>query len=126
MSDEYRDDHAETVRIELTDREWFLLDRGLAEWGGPARCTDGLASAMGFEDLNDLLHGEGQRIRRTLTDQRSLSRRDWARALLATEIVFASNVMGSGLDWSVTTGFSDEETVGLLRTLQRKVAPTQV
>jgi hypothetical protein len=47
-----------------------------------------------------------------------LSRADWRRALLATEIVFASDVVGSGLDWSITTGLADEDTIGLLRAMQ--------
>ncbi|MFD2091298.1 hypothetical protein [Blastococcus deserti] len=58
-----------------------------------------------------------------MTRRQPLTRRDWARALLATEIVFASNLVGSGLDWSSTTGLSDEETIALLRTLQRKIPP---
>jgi hypothetical protein len=121
MSGEYRDDSAETTLVDLTDGERVLLDRGLFVWGGPARCTEGLAVAMGFEDVDDLLHRDGQRIRQDLSDRRALSPRDWARALLATEIVFASNVAGAGLDWSSATGLSDEETIALLRALQRKV-----
>lgn len=50
-----------------------------------------------------------------------LSRTDWTRALLATEIVFMSNVIGSGWDWQTTTGFGDEETLRMLRSLQRHV-----
>ena len=47
---------------------------------------------------------------------------NWARTLLATEIVFASNLIGSGRDWSVTTGCSDSETLAHLREIQSKVA----
>ncbi|SCL60301.1 hypothetical protein GA0070606_3249 [Micromonospora citrea] len=46
----------------------------------------------------------------------------WRKLLLSTEIVFASDVVGSGCDWSITTGLSDEETIKLLRVVQRKVA----
>ena len=46
---------------------------------------------------------------------------DWARTILATEIVFASNLLGSGCDWSITTGFSDAETLKSLREIQTKV-----
>jgi hypothetical protein len=46
---------------------------------------------------------------------------DWRRVLLSVEIVFASDVVGSGLDWRITSGISDEESVGLLRGLQRKL-----
>ncbi|WP_162483735.1 hypothetical protein [Amycolatopsis sp. MJM2582] len=30
-------------------------------------------------------------------------------------------VFGSGLDWSITTGFSDEQTIKILRRLQRTI-----
>jgi hypothetical protein len=50
-----------------------------------------------------------------------LSRDDWRRVLLATEVVFASDVFGSGLDWSTTTGFSDADSISLLRSIQRKM-----
>jgi hypothetical protein len=46
---------------------------------------------------------------------------DWARILLATEIVFASDLMGSGTEWRTTTGMTDEETINLLRGIQRKL-----
>ena len=67
---------------DLTDEERHVLARGLAEWGGPARCTDALAAAMDF----------------------------------------ASDVFGSGWDWSITTGLADEDTIRILRSLQRKIA----
>ena len=51
----------------------------------------------------------------------TLSRRDWTRALVATEFVWASDVFGSGLDSIHTFGYSDEEAVAILRSLQRKL-----
>lgn len=50
-----------------------------------------------------------------------MSQVDWVRTLLATEIVFASDVVGSGLDWPITSGLPDEETMHLLRSVQRKI-----
>lgn len=44
-----------------------------------------------------------------------------ARVLLATEISFASDLVGSGHDWMFTTGLSDEETLGVVRRIQRKM-----
>ncbi len=41
--------------------------------------------------------------------------------LLAVEIVFASDVVGSGLDWATTSGIPDEESIAILRRLQRKL-----
>jgi hypothetical protein len=111
----------EKTRIALTEQEWFLLERGLTEWGGPARCTEAFATAMGFKDVDDLLNGDGERIYRDLRHHRPMSRVDWVRALLATEIVFASHIVGSGWDWPDTTGSTDEETITLLRGVQGKI-----
>jgi hypothetical protein len=47
---------------------------------------------------------------------------DWRRALLATELAFASDVLGSGVEWSTTTGWRDDETIRCLRNIQRKLA----
>ncbi len=65
---------------------------------------------------------EAQRLKPLIRDGQSLNRRAWRRALIATEIVFASDVFGAGSDWSITTGISDEDTVRILRSLHRKIA----
>jgi hypothetical protein len=108
-------------KIDLTDEERELLRRGLLEWGGPARCTEAMAVAIGFSSVTDLLD-EGRRIADDLLAGRALMKNDWRRALLATEIVFVSDVLGSGVDWSTTTGMDDDETVRMLRSVQRKLA----
>jgi hypothetical protein len=94
--------------------------RGLSEWGGPAQCSDELAIAMGFAGVQDL-SGQADRLRDALNKQAPLRSSDWRRTLVATEIVFASDVFGSGVDWATTTGLSDEKTIRLLREVQRKV-----
>ncbi|WP_091100448.1 hypothetical protein [Micromonospora citrea] len=113
---------SDVVAVDLTSDERFLLRRGLAEWGGPAHATDDLARAMGFQDQADLHHGEGRRLIAALDRREPLTGSQWRKLLLSTEIVFASDVVGSGCDWSITTGLSDEETIKLLRVVQRKVA----
>jgi hypothetical protein len=110
----------DVLAVDLTDDERRLLRCGLREWGGPARCTEQMAVAMGFVDVDDLFRS-GARMRALLKDQTPMSRLDWGRALLATEVVFASAVMGAGWDWSIVTGMSDAETVVTLRGLQRKL-----
>jgi hypothetical protein len=35
-------DPGEVVDVDLTDEERFMLNRGLVEWGGPARCARGM------------------------------------------------------------------------------------
>jgi hypothetical protein len=106
---------------DLSEAERQLLRWGLIEWGGPARCTDEMAVAMGFADVRDLFE-TNDRLVDALETRAPLTALDWVRVLLATEIVFASNTIGSGLDWSITFGSSDEESLRLLRSVQRKLA----
>jgi len=106
---------------DLTDAERLVLTRGLVEWGGPAHCTEPMAIALGFRSVVDLFT-QSDRLVDALEEERPLSRRDWTRALLATEIVFASDVLGSGVEWPDTTGLDDVETLRTLRGLQIKLA----
>jgi hypothetical protein len=80
-----------------------------------------MAVAIGFTSVRDLFNS-AERLIEAITSGSPLSATDWLRVLLATEIVFASNAIGSGLDWSVTTGMSDEESIAVLRRVQRKLA----
>ena len=76
---------------------------------------------MGFADVRDLF-AQADRILAELDAGRPLTRWDWSRTLLATEIVFASDVMGSGVEWPTTTGLDDVRSIQVLRGLQRKLA----
>lgn len=113
-------DAMEKLSVDLDESERRVLAAGLNEWGGPARPTEELAIAIGFEGLGDLDRGR-LRLRQAIEDHQPLTRLDWARALLATEIVFASDVVGSGHDWVYTVGLSDDETLSVLRSVQRKL-----
>ncbi len=124
MSSDSRNRDVESAQ-ELSEQELELLRCGLLEWSGPARGTEEFAVAMGFSDLGGLLQ-DSKRIRARLASGESLEPIDWARALLATEVAFASDVVGSGHEWSITTGFSDETTVRILRSIQRKLASTVI
>lgn len=106
--------------LDLTDNERELLRRGLQEWGGPAHCTDAMAVTMGFSSVAEVL-SRGEDIAVQIQQRQNLTAADWQRALMATDIAFASDVVGSGVEWSITTGFADEETVSLLRSVQRKL-----
>ncbi|WP_143765262.1 hypothetical protein [Catenulispora acidiphila] len=105
----------------IATAEVELLDRGLLEWSGPARCTDEFAVAMGFQSYRNLIE-EGRRLRRNLNDNTVIDADDWTRILLAVEIAFVSDLAGSGVEWSTTTGYADEYTIAILRSIQRKVA----
>lgn len=80
---------------------------------------------MGFNDVADLVES-GDRIAAQIEAEDALPPFDWTRALLATEIVFASDVLGSGIDWSITSGRQDDETMATLRGLQRKLYAARV
>ena len=111
---------ADRVEIALTGDERRLLRSGVREWGGPARCTDAFAVAMGFADTADLL-AQAPRLSAALRDAEPLSDTDWRRAVLMTEVVFASDQVGSGLDWETTTGIDDMTALRTLRAVQRKL-----
>jgi hypothetical protein len=87
---------SETVAIQLSDDERALLFCGLGEWGGSTRPTDALARAMGSEDVAGLLV-DTKRVAVQLDAGEPLAAADWARALIATEIAFASDYYGSGM-----------------------------
>jgi hypothetical protein len=107
----------------LTEGEVRLLRRALGEWGGPARCSDQLAFGMGFADARDLLD-QCRVLSRALGADDPIKSVDWARTLLAAEIVFVSDLVGSGVEWETTTGLRDEATLPILRAIQRKLAKT--
>ncbi|MFE3515026.1 hypothetical protein [Streptomyces sp. NPDC059166] len=110
-------------QLALTDEETRLLQHGLMEWCGPARCTEEFAVAMGFEGAEDLSR-RGVTIHRSLAAREALEPMDWARALLATEVAFVSDVVGSGYEWATTTGWPDDLTVRVLRSVQLKLIRT--
>jgi hypothetical protein len=118
-------DPHETVDVDLTGEQRFMLNRGLVEWGGPARCTDAMATAMGFTDVQDLFR-ETNRILPELDSGHELSRWDWTRTLIATEIVYASDVIGSGAEWTETTGLDDRRSLEVLRNIQHKLSRIRV
>lgn len=110
----------ELISFDLDDEERYVLCRGIVEWGGPAYATEELAVAMGFSGVRDLL-AEGPKLYEAVKSGLPMSREDWFRVVLATEVAFASDMVGSGRDWSVTTGRSDEQTIRTLRAIQAKV-----
>lgn len=111
----------ERVQFDLDDDEREVIRQGLTEWGGSAAPTEAMALAMGFRDVDDLL-AEGVQIAAYIQAGRSLTKADWRRALLSTEVVFASNTVGAGLDWPSVTGYEDDETIRILRSIQRKLS----
>jgi hypothetical protein len=111
---------ADLLDVSLSSDERQLLHNGLNEWRGPARCTEEFAIAMGFRSL-EVMFQEIGRLIGAIDDIEPLAAGDWVRALIMTEVVFASDVVGSGVEWTITTGLTDQETVVTLRGLQRKL-----
>lgn len=111
---------AKVVSIDLTDEERHMLYYGLIDWGGPSECTESLAVAMGFSGLDDL-DREGPRIAAVILAREALPVRDWSRALFSTEVIYASEVVGTGSEWGVVQGGTDAHWIDVLRSLQRKV-----
>jgi hypothetical protein len=114
------DRRKEPVFPDLTSEESRLLNRGLFAWMGGSYLTDALAIAMGFESAADF-DVQASRIASALESQRPLPGWDWKRALLATEIGFASDVLGLGVEWETVTALGDDETLRVLRGLQCKL-----
>ncbi|MFI7641700.1 hypothetical protein [Nonomuraea sp. NPDC049400] len=113
-------DQQRLVTVDLDDRERAFLRAALLDWGGPARPTQEFAVAMGFADAGQLA-SDTRSLWKRIDRESALSIDDWRRVLLAAEVVFVSDVVGSGLDWRFTSGFSDEESIAILRGLQRKM-----
>ncbi|MEV7933171.1 hypothetical protein [Curtobacterium sp. NPDC089185] len=111
---------ASAEALGLIEDEVQLVLAGLREWGGPVHLTETLARAFGFAGATDFFE-QSRRIRESLERGAALPPTDWRRALLATEVAFASDVVGSGVDWETTTGVPDAVALTLLRSVQRKI-----
>lgn len=115
----HRDDPAAAVLVEpeLSRDQRRLLTNGLSEWGGPVSPSLALVVAMGFSDLEDFRSAK-RRMFSQILNREPMSRFDWTRALVATEIVFISEVVGGAIDWEPDTDFDDKTTLRLLRETQ--------
>lgn len=111
------------LAIDLTDDQRTLLVYGLLDWNGPAEPTTSIAIALGFDDV-DHLRSTGETIARAITDGQPLSERDWTRALAAAEVIFTSDLLGTGDEWTAIHGGTDAQWLTALRQLQAKL-PTQ-
>lgn len=113
-------DPDELLHVELTTEERRMLAIGLGDWGGPAYGSEPLAQAMGFESLEGL-YDESQLLCHALLASTPLSRRDWTRAIVATEIAFVS-ALGTGCgSWEAIHGGRAEKWFAVLLRLQAKV-----
>ncbi|TNC33112.1 hypothetical protein [Mumia zhuanghuii] len=110
----------EEVSLDLTRDEVHMLVYGLKDWSGPTDCTESLSRAFGFDGLDDFL-AAGDRIANAISRREPLTVRDWTRALLATEVGWVSRVVGYSDEWDSIHAWTDEKSLQVLRSLQRKV-----
>ena len=61
------------------------------------------------------------RISRKLRSEEHLTPDEVLFALVSTEIIFASDRWGAGVEWEIVAGYSDMESISMLRSLQRKL-----
>ena len=108
------------VELDLSYDERRMLFHGLVDWSGPAECTKSLALAIGFSGLDEL-EVEGRRIADAIYEGNALPVRDWTRALFSTEVIFASETIGTGTEWGVIQGGTDHYWMDVLRALQQKI-----
>lgn len=111
---------SELVAVDLTGDERDFIRQTLDEWRRSAAGKPFPFQVLGlstWEQFGELI----VRLERAVTDREPLTDLDWARALLLSEVTFASSLIGAGLDFEIGTRFSDAEAMGLLRGLQRKI-----
>lgn len=108
----------ELANVDLTDDERRLLLAGLMEYGGPAAGAGALAPLVGAKDI-DAFFQLTDRLSMAVKNGQPLSDLDWARALVLTEICWASDILGAASEFG--TNLSDERALPALRSLQRKL-----
>jgi hypothetical protein len=108
----------ELTHVDLTDLERRLLLAGLMEYGGPAAGARPLAPLVGA-DNTDAFFQLTDRLAAEIKSGRPLSDLDWARALVLTEICWASDILGAASEFG--TNMSDEVALAALRSLQHKL-----
>ena len=108
----------ELADVDLTDVERRLLLAGLMEYGGPAAGAGALAPLVGTESVDEFFQLT-DRLTAAIKRGQPLSDLDWARALVLTEICWASDILGAASDFG--TNMPDEVALPALRSLQRKL-----
>jgi hypothetical protein len=110
----------ELVAIDLDDDERELMVQGLNEYFRSAKSGIPfivlLFRLSGVEEFQALVW----RLLEAVDNKEPLSAFDWSRALLLTEIAWASDLVGSGIEFAKIR--SDEEVMPLLRSIQYHLA----
>jgi hypothetical protein len=107
------------VAVDLTEREREFILQALEQWALSAAGAPFPFQVLGLSTWDEF-RALTVRLEHAVTDGEALTDLDWARVLFLTEITWASDLVGAGLDFATITGFSDTEAVSLLRSLQRR------
>jgi hypothetical protein len=108
------------ISVQLAQLERDFLVQGLIQWSGATRPTEAAAGLVGFASL-EAAAKQIPTLAARLTRNEPMASCDWGRALAVSELMFASDRVGAGVEWEALTGLSDGESVRVLRTLQRKL-----
>ena len=114
------DEQVRPVDLGLTRAEVDFMVSGFGEWFGPARPAPESATLAGFASVGEMADGI-RSLRNAILAGEAVSRRDWRRALIATELIFGSDTFGVGVEWETVTGRDEVVDLKHLRELQRKL-----
>ncbi|MEV6348921.1 DUF2716 domain-containing protein [Actinoplanes sp. NPDC051851] len=101
--------------MEISPAQRRLLSSGVREWLLPTRRPEG-ARLLGTGDVP----AWARRVADALDAGEDLPAADWPRALLATELAFASSSLGFAIDWPDDTGYPDLAAIRVLREIQEQ------
>lgn len=111
----------ELEAIDLSDAERSFIYFALTHWGGPASYKPlPINDLFGISDWTEF-DALTARLAQASTDQQPLPAREWALALFLTELSFASDLVGTGVEFALIS-HSDEDGISLLRSIQRKIS----
>jgi hypothetical protein len=114
----------ELATVDLTDRERNFIWHALHEWQNSAAWKPFPIEVLGLSTWNEFDELTA-RLADAVIGGQALTIVDWARVLYLAESSWASSLVGAALDFSIVTGFSDTEALGLLRGLQGKIGGTE-
>jgi hypothetical protein len=114
-------DGIDMVAIRLTPDEQHYIETALIQWRWLATGFPLPIKALGLAEDWSQFDELVDRLRAAIAAKEPLSDLDWARALFLTEISWASDLVGAGVEFRYN-GISDEEAVKLLRSIQRKIS----
>jgi hypothetical protein len=106
--------------IDLEDDERLLMVHGLNEYFKSAKKGVPFLASLFGATTDSEFRALIWRLLEAIENKEPLSKLDWTRALVLTEICWASDLVGSGLAFAAH--FRDEDVIPMLRYIQRLTA----